>query len=333
MADTQKIVSILRLNKYDTLIKQYINAADAKSIKTVLWDPTAEKIKFYKKENAALTDTADYEVAISSSDVATLKEQMAEVLDPDTGIEAVAKKYTDDELGKLDNNDAVVAGQFVTAAVQEDGKVTVSRKALEASDIPTLTLEKISDAGTAAAKDVATTAIAEDTTDASLVTAAQVAKFVQDEVADLEGATHFRGVVDSLDEITDPKAGDIAIVGVKEYIYTDKNAWKELGDETIYVTKTTTIAGVDLQNDITAEELRTALNVEDNAQENVLEGVQVNGTDLAITDKKVNVTVASGTANGSVAVNGVDVAVTGLKDAAFDEYATDDDIIALFAED
>ena len=50
---------------------------------------------------------------------------------------------------------------------------------------------------------------------------------------------------------------------------------------------------------------------------NVLEGVQVNGVDLSITNKKVNVTAVSGTANGSIAINGTDVAVTGLGTAAY----------------
>lgn len=52
---------------------------------------------------------------------------------------------------------------------------------------------------------------------------------------------------------------------------------------------------------------------------NILEGVQVNGTNLTITDKKVNITVASGTNNGSIKFNGNDVAVTGLGSAAYTE--------------
>ena len=55
------------------------------------------------------------------------------------------------------------------------------------------------------------------------------------------------------------------------------------------------------------------------AQVNVLEGVQVNGADLTPdANKKVNVTIAAGTNNGTIAVNGSDVAVTGLGSAAFE---------------
>jgi DNA-binding CsgD family transcriptional regulator len=58
--------------------------------------------------------------------------------------------------------------------------------------------------------------------------------------------------------------------------------------------------------------------IEDGAQVNKLEGVQVNGANLTIDgEKKVNVTVTSGSANGTIAVNGADVNVTGLESAAF----------------
>lgn len=53
------------------------------------------------------------------------------------------------------------------------------------------------------------------------------------------------------------------------------------------------------------------------AQVNVLEGVQVAGTDLAITNKKVNITVGAGTSGvGTFKVNGVQYTVFGLGDAA-----------------
>jgi len=53
-------------------------------------------------------------------------------------------------------------------------------------------------------------------------------------------------------------------------------------------------------------------------------GVQVNATDLTpdSTTKKVNVTVAEGATNGTVAVNGSDVAVHGLDAAAYKDVET-----------
>lgn len=66
------------------------------------------------------------------------------------------------------------------------------------------------------------------------------------------------------------------------------------------------------------------LNGQSYAEPNKLEGVQVNGTDLAVSGKKVNVTVATGSNNGNIAVNGVDVPVKGLKSAAFQESSAFD---------
>ena len=53
------------------------------------------------------------------------------------------------------------------------------------------------------------------------------------------------------------------------------------------------------------------------AQANVLEGVKVNGTALAIANKMVDVLIATGTADGSIKVNGTDVSVAGLAALAY----------------
>ena len=50
---------------------------------------------------------------------------------------------------------------------------------------------------------------------------------------------------------------------------------------------------------------------------NVLEGVKVNGTALTITDKMVDILIASGDENGTIKVNGAAVAIKGLQDLAF----------------
>ena len=47
-------------------------------------------------------------------------------------------------------------------------------------------------------------------------------------------------------------------------------------------------------------------------QANVLEGVKVNGTALSIAEKMVDILIATGTANGTLSVNGKDVAIKGL---------------------
>lgn len=61
---------------------------------------------------------------------------------------------------------------------------------------------------------------------------------------------------------------------------------------------------------------------------NVLEGVKVNGTALDIADKMVNILIATGSANGTVAVNGVDVAVKGLAALAYKAQVSESDLDA-----
>lgn len=59
---------------------------------------------------------------------------------------------------------------------------------------------------------------------------------------------------------------------------------------------------------------------------NILEGVKVNGTALAITDKMVDILIASGEENGTISVNGAAVAVKGLADLAFKAEITEDEL-------
>lgn len=53
------------------------------------------------------------------------------------------------------------------------------------------------------------------------------------------------------------------------------------------------------------------------AEANVLEGVKVNGTALAIANKMVDILIATGTADGSIKVNGTDVSIAGLAALAY----------------
>jgi hypothetical protein len=67
------------------------------------------------------------------------------------------------------------------------------------------------------------------------------------------------------------------------------------------------------------------------SQANVLESVKVNGTALTITDKAVDVTVITGTADGTVAVNGSDVAVAGLAALAYKAEVAESDLDSTLA--
>ena len=61
---------------------------------------------------------------------------------------------------------------------------------------------------------------------------------------------------------------------------------------------------------------------------NVITSVKVNGTALAIAEKAVDILVATGTANGTIAVNGVDVAIKGLAALAYKAQVSQADLDA-----
>lgn len=56
---------------------------------------------------------------------------------------------------------------------------------------------------------------------------------------------------------------------------------------------------------------------------NILEGVKVNGSALSITDKMVDILIASGEENGTISVNGAAVAITGLAGLAYKSEITE----------
>ena len=62
------------------------------------------------------------------------------------------------------------------------------------------------------------------------------------------------------------------------------------------------------------------------SQANVIEGVKVNGALLTLTDKIADILVAEGTANGTVKVNNVDIAVHGLAALAYKSEVAYDDL-------
>lgn len=100
-----------------------------------------------------------------------------------------------------------------------------------------------------------------------LITSGAVHKYVTDYVTDITGgAMTFLGIKQELPASGNP--GDVVIVGTAEYVYSD-GEWHLYGDEGIYATiqgveasyvkKTLTIAGINLEDAITADELKTAL--------------------------------------------------------------------------
>ena len=130
-------------------------------------------------------------------------------------------------------------------------KLTIGEKTYYLKDYEVR--EFLATLGTAAKKDVAAGVSAEEN---GLVTGAQV----QAAIAGIAGSMHFRGVFTSLDDVTTPAAGDVVIIGVKEYVYGgEPAAWHELGDESIYALKTFKIGSQDLEGTFSLDTLKTDL--------------------------------------------------------------------------
>lgn len=376
-----KIISLARLTEYDGFIKAYIDSADATKFQAATVDNATGVVNFYKTSDttgtpdftftmpgsAAMDGKADKVTGATNGNLAGLDSNgnltdagyapsyfataaSVNILNGDASTEGSVAKAVADEatardaaissaVGALDG--AITgSGKFATQVSQTDGVVSATMVDLVAADIPTITLDKIFDAGTAAAFDK--TDVVEEGS-VSLPTGGAVVTYVKQQIAGLEGAMHFIGVVTRTAGQTDeqaiaafyttlgksPEKGDVVVISdnAKEYICSVGGAtptWREVGDEGLYVQKSTTIAGVDLQDDITKSELLTALNVADGAQVNVLEGVSLNGTDLTIdANKKVALTVATGTTDGSIAVNGTDYTPKNLKTVATTGAAAD----------
>ena len=148
--------------------------------------------------------------------------------------------------------------------------------------------ELLATLGTAAQKDVAAGVGADEQ---GLVTGAMV----QAAIADIASSMHFRGVFTSTAKVTDPAAGDVIIVGVKEYVYGgDPADWHELGDETLYALKTVTIGTQNLSANINLDTLATDMGLGKLAKKDSATGTVAGQT---ITGVK-----ATGNVTGSIAV-------------------------------
>lgn len=83
---------------------------------------------------------------------------------------------------------------------------------------------------------------------------------------------------------------------------------------------------------LSAEDYAKLANIAAGAQANVIEGIKVNGALLNLIDKVADILIAEGSANGTISVNGVDIAVKGLAALAYKSEVSMDDLATALKE-
>lgn len=87
-------------------------------------------------------------------------------------------------------------------------------------------------------------------------------------------------------------------------------------------------AAADQEGLMSANDFKKLSGIEAGAQANVLEGVKVNGVALSIASKIVDILIATGSTNGTISVQGVDVPIKGLAALAYKANVSADELDA-----
>lgn len=153
------LAGVVDLSAYDTaeIAQGKIDSAKQAAIEAAAQDAT-------QKANTAEQNAKDYADGLNT----TLTEKVTQI-EEKVGETAVSEQITT-EINKLQNSDASVANQFVTAVKQENGIVTVERAQPTIADITELQTKLDEKANTADLATVATTGKIEDLTQESTIT-------------------------------------------------------------------------------------------------------------------------------------------------------------------
>lgn len=179
----------------------------------------------------------------------------------------------DAKIAELDAAEvAVGTGEIIEKVSQTDGKISVSKRALVAGDIPTIEQSQVNGLGTALAAKQDVLAFQSDNYDKE--TNKVITKSDLDTaVAGLTGVTHFKGVVENLP--ASAENGDIYIkTDGTEHIYVKPDAateghFEELGDQNSHIKHGTVVDSDIAANAAIAQSkiagLTTALNAKANS--------------------------------------------------------------------
>ena len=203
------------------------------------------------------------------------------------------------KIGTLDKADTAVSGQVVSAVSETDGIITVSRRALGTADIPTLAISKVT--GLQGALD------AKVPTSRTVNTKPLTANVVLTGGDILVGGkgTYKDGSIEDAIDALDEKVTTAAASGVRSF-------GGKTGAITLTATASTngavnlTMNNNELHGAVVG--LKSAAFVESNTFATAAQGAKA---DSAVQN------IATGSANGTIAVDGTNVAVKGLSSAAY----------------
>ena len=131
MAKTQ-VFTEANLSLYDQLIKQYVDVADSKAIKSVAI--SGNTLKFYKISEPVGDSVPAYTIELPETDLSEINAAIAAINDESTGILATAKGYTDTKVSELadgqvkSNKEAI---EVLNGADTVEGSVAKSIKDLK----------------------------------------------------------------------------------------------------------------------------------------------------------------------------------------------------------
>lgn len=203
------------------------------------------------------------------------------------------------KIGTLDKADTEVDGQVVSAVSETDGIITVSRRALVETDIPTLAISKVTGLQGALNAKVPTsrTVNTKPLTANVVLTGGDI--LVGGEGTYKDGS--IQDAIDALDEkVTTAVASGVQSFGGKTGAITLKATASTNGAVNL------TMNNNELQGAVVG--LKSAAFVESNTFATAAQGAKA---DSAVQN------IATGSANGTIAVDGTDVAVKGLSSAAY----------------
>lgn len=136
-ADLVTRVSALEEIDHDAY-KGYADEAEAAAVAeaTRLNNATNDRVKAIEDDYLTSEYKGELEGKINTKVESSVYEaKVKELSEATSAAEAAAKKHADDAIAALDVEDAAVENQFVTAVSETDGKISVSRSAINASQI------------------------------------------------------------------------------------------------------------------------------------------------------------------------------------------------------